>query len=413
MKARTKSASQAALFSQPERRTPRQEGAFVMKEVVVLGAAGTVGSMIARDLAESGVEVIGADKDFRRLQLLKNQVKAKNLTVCPLDIQESGAARDLLKSAKVCVNAANYQLNLEVMKLAAEAKIHVLDLGGLYNVTKAQLKLDPLMKEAGVLAIVGMGSDPGVSNILSRLGVEELDQAEEIHIRYGSTTTGVTFPFAIDTILDEATKNAVVVQNGRLMEVPPLSLEEDTVFHESVGVQKTYAILHSELATLPESFPQVKEITYKDSWDPSTIRLIRQLERMGLLSDERQGSQASARQKLVAFLRESISETPQWGTDELMVEVRGQKAGKKASVKFELLCGWQEKWNVSALVYATSIPASIAAQMLLKGEIGGTGVMPPEQCVDPGKFVSYLTQKNVTLLSTFCETASITSAESK
>jgi len=384
-----------------------------MKEVVVLGAAGTVGSMIARDLAESGVEVIGADMDFRRLQQLKNQTRAKNLTVCPLDIRHFEAARDLLKSARVCVNAANYQLNLEVMKLAAEAKTHVLDLGGLYNVTKAQLKLDPLMKEAGVLAIIGMGSDPGVSNILSRLGVEELDQAEEIHIRYGSTTTGVTFPFAIDTILDEATKNAVVVQNGRVTEVPPLSLEEDTVFHESVGVQKTYAILHSELATLPESFPQVKEITYKDSWDPSTIRLIRQLERMGLLSDERQGSQASARQKLVAFLRESISETPQWGTDELMVEVRGQKAGKKASVKFELLCGWQEKWNVSALVYATSIPASIAAQMLLKGEIGGTGVMPPEQCVDPGKFVSYLTQKNVTLLSTFCETASITSAESK
>ncbi len=381
-----------------------------MKEVVVLGAAGTIGNIIVRDLVESGVEVIGADLDFNRLQQLKNQLGAKNLEVCPLDLRNDEAAKDILKNVKVCINATNYKFNIEVMKIAAGAKVDVLDLGGLYTVTKEQLKLDAFMKEAGVLSIPGMGSDPGISNILSRYGVEMLDDAEEIHIRYGSTTTGATFPFAIDTILDEATKNAVVVKNGQLCEIPPLSHEEDTKFHEKIGIQKTYAILHSELATLPVSFPQVKEITYKDTWDPSTIKFIRMLEQRGLLNDDRGDRQVSARQKLVSLLRETISENPQWGTDELMVEVKGWKAGKKATVKFELLCEWQEKWNISALAYVTSIPASIVAQMLLKKEIEGKGVKPPEQCIDPLKFVSYLTQKNVTLLSTHCETDYIQSA---
>jgi lysine 6-dehydrogenase len=395
------------VLNKPDKPDGLTEGANTMKEVVVLGAAGTIGNMIVRDLADSGVEVVGADLDAERLQQLKDQANAKNLTVCTLDIRNQEAALEVMKSAKVCVNATNYKFNIDVMKIAAAAKVDLLDLGGLYTITNEQLKLDSLMKEAGVLAITGMGSDPGVSNILSRYGVEQLDEAEEIHIRYGSTTTGITFPFAIDTILDEATKNAMMVKDGRLMEIPPLSHEEDTVFHESIGVQRTYAILHSELATLPISFPQVKEITYKDTWDPSTIEFIRMLEKMGLLNDDRQDNRASARQKLISFLRESISEKPEWGTDELLVEVRGHKAGKKAAVKFELLCGWQEKWNVNALTYATSIPASIAAQMLLKKEIAGAGVKPPEQCIDPAKFVSYLTQKNVRLLSTICETASI------
>ncbi|TJY41334.1 SDR family NAD(P)-dependent oxidoreductase [Cohnella pontilimi] len=378
-----------------------------MSEVVVLGAVGTIGNIIVRDLVESGVEVIGADLDFKRLDQLKNQINNKNLKICPLDIRNHEASKDVLKSAKVCVNATNYKFNTEVMKIAAEAKVDVLDLGGLYTVTKEQLKLDPFMKEAGVLSIPGMGSDPGVSNILSRYGVEMLDHAEEIHIRYGSTTTGATFPFAIDTILDEATKNAIVVRNGQLLEIPPLSHEEETKFYETIGVQTTYSILHSELATLPISFPQVKEITYKDTWDPSTIKFIRILEHMGLLNDHQPDNKVSARQKLVSFLRESISENPSWGTDELMVEVRGLKGGKKATVKFELLCGWQEAWNVNALAYVTSIPASIVAQMLLNKEIEGKGVKPPEQCIDPAKFVSYLTQKNVTLVSTLCESAYI------
>lgn len=374
-----------------------------MKEVIVLGAAGTIGNVIVRDLVESGVEVIGADMDLGKLQQLKIELNAKNLEVHTLDIRNYENTINLLKKAKVCVNATNYMYNIDVMKMAAAAKVDVLDLGGLYTLTKEQLKLDEFMKAAGVLSIPGMGSDPGISNILSRYGVELLDNAEEIHIRYGSTTTGVTFPFAIDTIIDEATKNAMVVKKGYLYEIPPLSDEEDTIFNEKVGVQRTYSILHSELATLPISFPKVKEITYKDTWDPSTIEKIKVFEQFGMLNDTRGDNSLSPRQKLVSLLKETISENPQWGTDELMVEVKGSKLGKKATIKFELLCGWQEKWNINALAYVTSMPASIVAQMLLKNEIEVKGVKPPEQCIDPVKFVSYLTQKNITLLSTYCE----------
>ncbi|WML26347.1 saccharopine dehydrogenase C-terminal domain-containing protein [Neobacillus sp. OS1-33] len=315
----------------------------------------------------------------------------------------------VLSKGKVCINATNYIFNMDVMRAAAAVGVSVLDLGGLYKLTKEQLKLDQLMKDANILSIVGMGSDPGTSNIFSRYGVDLLDSAEEIHIRYGSSSSGVTFPFAIDTIIDEATKNAVAVQEGTVLEIPPLADEELTFFHEDVGAQKTYSIIHSELATLPDSFPELKTITYKDSWDPATIEKIKTLHSLGLLQTEPievLGENVSPRRQIVSLLQKLlvVKEEPIWGKDSLLVEVKGWKNGNKASVKLELLTDYQPKWKASATQYATAIPASIVAQMIINGEVTETGVKPPETCIDPKTFLAYLNQKNVNLHITYTET---------
>lgn len=378
-----------------------------MADVVVLGAAGTIGKAIVRDLLEQGVEVMATDIDCERLQELRHWIRL-DFPVSTLDVVDQEATRQILSKAKVCVNATNYTFNLHVMHACAAAGAHLLDLGGLYNMTKEQLKLDKKMRDAGVLSIVGMGSDPGASNIFARYGVDSLDTAEEIHIRFGSTTSGLTFPFAIDTIFDEATKSAVVYIDGKLKEIPPLSDEEYTVFHKIIGIQKTYAILHSELATLPQSFPDVQYITYKDSWDPQTIEKIRALEKMGLTQTEPlkiKDHSIIPRRQIVSLLGQTLKdEKPIWGLDELLVEVKGIRSGKRTNIKVEMLSGWQKNWDTGPTAYATAIPASIAAIMLLNGEIKELGVKPPEQCINPQKFMAYLLQKNVKLFITSSET---------
>ncbi|MFZ7946677.1 SDR family NAD(P)-dependent oxidoreductase [Neobacillus sp. 19] len=379
-----------------------------MNKVVVLGATGTIGKVIVKDLVESNVEVIAADLELNKLEELKKWTNHR-ISIIPLNIKDEEKTKDVLRQGNVCVNATNYVFNIDVMKAAAAVGVNVLDLGGLFKRTKEQLKLDNEMKAADILSIVGMGSDPGTSNVFSRYGVEMLDAAEEIHIRYGSTTSGATFAFAIDTIIDEAAKNALVVRDGKLLEIPPLADEEYTAFHEEIGVQKTYSIIHSELATLPVSFPSVQQITYKDTWDPATIEKLKILDSLGLLETEPveiAGNSVVPRRQTVSLLQTVLSakEEPQWGKDALLVEVKGMKDGNKASVKLELVTDYQEDWGVSATQYATAIPASIVAQMLLKGEVTEKGVKPPEQCIDPEKFLSYLKQKNVELYITYSET---------
>lgn len=379
-----------------------------MAKAIVLGATGTIGQIIVKDLVESGVDVIAADLDEQKLQELKVWTDHK-IETKRVNITDKEQTVELLSQGKVCVNATNYIFNIEVMKAAAEAGVSVLDLGGLFTRTNEQLKLDQEMKAANVLAITGMGSDPGTSNVFSRYGVDQLDEAEEIHIRYGSTSSGVTFAFAIDTYIGEFVQNALAVKEGKLVEIPPLGDEEYTQFHEEIGMQKTYSIIHSELATLPKSFPSVKEITYKDTWDPTTIDKLETLRSVGLLDEEPievRGEEIIPRRQTVAAMQTILAEkeTPVWGTDSLLVEVKGTKNGNKASVKLELLTGYQPEWDASPTQYATAIPASIVAQMILNDEVVEKGVKPPEQCIDPVKYLEYLNQKNVEVNITFSET---------
>lgn len=379
-----------------------------MAKAIVLGATGTIGRIIVRDLVESGVDVIAADLDNVKLQQLKEWTENR-IEIQPLNILDKEKTLEVLEKGKVCVNATNYIFNIEVMKAASEAGVSVLDLGGLFTRTKEQLKLDEKLKEANILSIPGMGSDPGTSNVFSRYGVEELDEAEEIHIRYGSTTSGVTFSFAIDTYIGEFVQNAMAVKDGELVEVPPLGDEEVTKFHKDIGMQRTYSIIHSELATLPKSFPNVKEITYKDTWDPATIEKLETLRSLGLLDEEPiaiRGEEIIPKKQTVALMQESLAkkETPVWGTDSLLVEVIGTNNGNKASVRLELLTNYQPEWDASPTQYATAMPASIVAQMILNDEIQETGVKPPEQCINPYRYIEYLKEKNVDLKITYSET---------
>lgn len=379
-----------------------------MNKAIVLGATGTIGQIIVKDLVDSNVEVIAADLEEEKLAELKNKTDNKIETKL-LNIKNRAKTVELLKQGNVCVNATNYVFNIDVMKAAAEAGTSVLDLGGLFTKTNEQLKLDQQLKDANILSITGMGSDPGSSNVFSRYGVEQLDEAEEIHIRYGSSTSGVTFAFAIDTYIGEIEQNALAIKNGELVEVPPLGDEEYTQFHGEIGLEKTYSIIHSELATLPRSFPSVKQITYKDTWDPTTIEKLETLISLGLLDTEPvsvRGEEIIPRRQTVATMQTILAEkeTPVWGTDSLLVEVRGKKNGNDTVVKIELLTGYQTEWEASPTQYATAIPASIAAQMILNNEITEVGVKPPEQCVDPEKYLEYLKQKNMRLNITFSET---------
>lgn len=379
-----------------------------MKKAIVLGATGTIGQIIVKDLVNSKVEVIAADLEEEKLKQLRKQMDNK-IEVQAFNIKDKDKTVELLKQGNVCVNATNYIFNIDVMRAAAAAGVSVLDLGGLFNKTKEQLELDTEMKDADVLAITGIGSDPGASNVFSRYGVDHLDEADEINIRYGSTSSGVTFSFAIDTYIGEFTQNALTVKDSELVEIPPLGEKEHTQFHDEIGTQETYSIIHSELATFPDSFPDVKRITYKDSWDSDTIEKLNVLNSFGLLDEESvkvKGEELIPRRQTIDMMQSVLAkkETPVWGTDALMVEVKGKKNDKEANIKLEVLTGYQPEWEASPTQYATAMPASIAAQMILNGEVTEKGVKPPERCIDPDKFLEYLQEKNVKLYVTYSET---------
>lgn len=351
-----------------------------MKALLV--GAGTIGSVIARDLVLSGCRSLTiADVDRGRLRALEREHRGRVQTK-ELDVTDQEALVRLMKDADVTINAASYRFNLHVLKAAIAAKSDMVDLGGLYHMTLKELRYDARAKQAGISVLLGMGDDPGTSNVMARLASWELDTVSEIRIRWGSFTTGsaeVAFGFSVATCLDEASMNAVKLSRGKIVELPPLSEKEEVDFPRPVGKQQTYAILHSELATLPRFIRGVRDVSYKDSWDEATISVARFLLSSGFASEtpiELGGRKVSPRKVLLTLLSPN---EPKASVGCLLVVARGRLRGKTAETTYCLgPIHYSEKYQAPSVAYSTAIPASIGAQMLAEELITQKGVFPSE-----------------------------------
>src|SRR5918996_1516499 len=228
--------------------------------VVVLGGAGAMGRVCVMDLAASGVdEVVVADRDEQAARDVAGSTSATARAV-GVEVTDHAALVDVLEPADVVCNCVNYRLNVPVMRAAVAARTNYLDLGGLYHGTLEQLRLAAEVEAAGILALLGIGSTPGTTNVMAALGAERLDRVDEIHIRCGGwdprpPDAVLPAPFAIDTILDEFTIPAIAVKGGRVVELDPASATDVFDFPKPVGPQPVTAVVHTGVTSPPPSFP--------------------------------------------------------------------------------------------------------------------------------------------------------------
>jgi len=135
--------------------------------VGILGAGGIIAPAIVRDLAESD-EVEGLhllDLDLARAQAVGAAHGGGKSVASEVDAQ-FGLANSL-DGIDVLVNSASYRVNLDAMHACLEAGCHYIDLGGLYHLTGEQLEMGPQFETAGLLALLGMGSSPGKTNVMA------------------------------------------------------------------------------------------------------------------------------------------------------------------------------------------------------------------------------------------------------
>jgi saccharopine dehydrogenase-like NADP-dependent oxidoreductase len=223
--------------------------------IAVIGASGTVGRHIVRFLEEWGVETACRDA---RLEA-EEQV----------DASDPSSVAAALEGSTVCVNSAAYRLNLPVMRGCLQAGVHYVDLGGLFHVTREQLDLDGEFRHAGLTAILGLGSAPGKTNLLSAAAARRLGGTPRSLEIWAATRDPAAAdhpfpaPYSVRTLLDELQMRPMVLRNGELVDVEPVSGEAEHEFPEPVGRARGIYTLHSELATLPGALPSLQEASFR------------------------------------------------------------------------------------------------------------------------------------------------------
>jgi saccharopine dehydrogenase-like NADP-dependent oxidoreductase len=314
----------------------------------------------------------------------------------------------VLEGASVCVNAVQYAFNLEVMHACLETHVPSLDFGGLFHMTRRQLELDARFREAGLIAVPGLGQVPGVSNILAAQSTADLDSVDSIVLRDGwrDLTKGgpeLVFTWSPSTFLDEMVLPAQVWEEGSYRSYPAMSGAEEFEFAPPVGTVTVYRTLHSEPATLPESLAgkRLSRCEWKEGG--SGIDLLRTLALLGLADTDpvRVGNiDVVPRELLLALLRSKklLGYPPGVAVDDwevLDIEVRGSRGGqaivRHAQARFPPRPGW----GLSATEYAVGVCGAIGAEMIASGLVTSTGVVPPERALPAKPFREALAQRGI------------------
>jgi saccharopine dehydrogenase (NAD+, L-lysine-forming) len=345
--------------------------------VAVLGAGGTIAPAIVRDLAESDEveELLLLDIDEARAGEVAARHGGGKARAALADARsEDGADGSLtvaLSGCDVLVNSASYRVNLDAMAACLRAGCHYLDLGGLYWMTELQLELGKHFEREGLLALLGMGSAPGKTNLMAQMAVNELGAdrgVDSIDVsaagRDLDPPSGFSMPYALQTLLDELTMPPVVLRDGSPCEVEPLSDGGVVDFGDPIGEGQTIRTLHSELRTFGDSFG-CREASFRLSLSPNLLARLREL--VDAPGPEVRRTQADAK--------------PASGRTVSVHVVDARANGRSTRVR--AVTEPMEAWGLGGGVVSTATPAAAAVRLLARGAIQARGVLPPERCVDP------------------------------
>ncbi len=139
-----------------------------------------MGRAVVFDLTRQGVPVRLVDTDVARARVVARRYGHDRATVVDVSGRDELAA--VVQGADVLVHCGPYGLNLAAMDAALAVRCHYVDLGGLFHTTRLQLARDGEFRRAGRLAVLGMGSAPGTTNVLARLGADGLTRVEAIGV---------------------------------------------------------------------------------------------------------------------------------------------------------------------------------------------------------------------------------------
>lgn len=319
--------------------------------IAVVGATGTIGRNVTAFLQEWGADV--ARRDFR-LEGAEH-----------VDARDPASLSAALDGADVVVNAADYRLNLDAMRGALGAGAHYVDLGGLFHVTRQQLELDAEFRAAGLTAILGLGSAPGKTNLLAAAAAHRLGR-DPVSVEIWAATRDPAAadhpfpaPYSVQTLRDELQMRPVVLHDGELEDVDPLSGAASRDFPEPVGRAEGIFTLHSELATLPVSLPTLQEASFRLCLSP------------GLL------------EKLLAVQEGELPEPYTQSPASVAVHEVELRAGDTCVVGRTVTRGGSAR--------STSEPAARGAVEVAEGRLEKPGAHPPETAVeDPDAFLALL-----------------------
>ncbi|MCX8021410.1 MAG: saccharopine dehydrogenase NADP-binding domain-containing protein [Syntrophorhabdaceae bacterium] len=362
--------------------------------VLILGGAGGMGQGVARDLIkqESVKKVVLGDINTDPDRINEKLRSSQKVSLEGIDINDRASLMRLMKEVDVVINCAGpfYKTAIPVASVAVEAKVNYIDICDDYEATKTLFEshIDREAKDAGITVLTGMGSDPGTNNVLVKWYADKLDKVDEISLFWIVSIAeiqGAAWDHSLHMVLGKVPQFI----EGKIEYVEGGTGEEVAEFLEPLGVCKVRYVGHPQPLTIPRYIKGVKKVEIKGALIPSWVdELILLQKETGFLGTEPLNIRGNAISPYEVTLKlwERIPEKRDRGPQAsgLKVIVKGERDGKGITYTADM---------VGRMAPGTGLPASIAALMMYEGLVKEKGVVAPEGCIEPERFIGEMIKR--------------------
>ncbi|WP_405009635.1 saccharopine dehydrogenase family protein [Kitasatospora sp. NBC_01539] len=387
---------------------------------ILLVGAGGVGGAVTRIAARRDFfdHLVVADHDEARAVSVAAAARDPRFTPARVDASDQRAVEALLAEHRcdVLLNATDPRFVMPLFRGALAAGVHYLDMAMSLSrphperpheltgvkLGDEQFALAGAWEESGRLALVGIGVEPGLSDVFARYAADELfDEIEEIGIRDGAdlTVDGYDFApsFSIWTTIEECLNPPVVYEKDRgWFTTAPFSEPEVFDFPGGIGPVECVNVEHEEVLLVPR-WIDARRVTFKYGLGGEFIDVLRTLHKLGLDGTEpvRVGDALVAPRDVVA----ACLPDPAGLGDRMRGRtcagtwVKGTKDGAPREVYLYHVADNEvtmAEYGSQAVVWQTAINPVVALELIAAGTWTGAGVLGPE-ALPPRPFLDLLT----------------------
>jgi saccharopine dehydrogenase (NAD+, L-lysine forming) len=377
--------------------------------VLVVGAGGVGAAFAAIAQRRKAFErVVMADVSPRRAhEAVARLGEADRFAAERVDASDRAALQRLIGATKpdAVLNACDPRLNEPIFDACFDARVTYLDMAMTLShphprrpyelpgtlLGEYQLARHEAWEQAGVLALVGIGVEPGLSDVFARYASEELfSEMRDVGVRDGAdlVVEGYEFAptFSIWTTIEECLNPPLVWERERgFYTTAPFSEPETFTFPEGIGEVECVNVEHEEVVLIPR-FLTCERVTFKYGLGQEFIDVLQTLHKLGLDSTEPvsvRGQMVAPRDVVAAALPdpatlgERMTGRTCAGT---WVTGTGTDGGERSTYLYHVVDNetTMREYGSQAVVWQTAVNPVVALELLNEGTWQGAGVLGPE-----------------------------------
>ncbi len=384
--------------------------------IMIIGAGGvaTVSTHKCVQIPEVFKEILVASRTLSKCEAIRKDIKqryGRDIQIVQVDADNISELTALINKFQpdIVLNLALPYQDLHIMDACLETGVHYIDTANYEPLDEAhfeyswQWAYQERFKKKGIMAVLGSGFDPGVTNVFTAYAqknlFDEINYLDILDCNAGSHGHAFATNFNPEINIREVTQVVRHWEEGKWIETPAIIEEGSTHFsfdYPVAGAKESYLLYHEELESLVLNIKGLIRARFWMTFSENYLNHLRVLKNVGMTRIDEvdyEGHKIVPVKFLKALLPEPASlGTKYTGKTVIGNIITGKKNGETITRYIYNVCDHEEAFKetgTQAIAYTTGVPATIGAMLMLTGVWQGVGVYNIEQ-LNPDKFMEAL-----------------------